>query len=125
MDRIARSWTSSTARSNSATSFRGCARRSLTFLRIRRGAMKRITLAFVALTAGSVVGLAQEPPTPPARPVPAPAPRPSEPAPVAPAPRARPAAPVPFRDYDYDLDRDRVREIERQAQEMAREASRI
>jgi HEAT repeat protein/TolA-binding protein len=88
--------------------------------------MKRITLAFVALTAGSVVGVAQEPPTPPARPVPAPAPtpRPSE-APVAPAPRARPVAPVPFRDFDYDIDRDRVREIERQAQEMAREASRI
>jgi len=89
--------------------------------------MKRITLAFVALTAGSVVGVAQEPPTPPTRPVPAPAPtpRPSEPAPVAPAPRARPAAPVPFRDFDYDFDRDRVRDIERQAQEMAREASRI
>jgi len=89
--------------------------------------MKRITLAFVALTAGSVVGVAQEPPTPPARPVPAPAPtpRPADSAPVAPAPRARPAAPVPFRDFDYDIDRDRVREIERQAQEMAREASRI
>ena len=89
--------------------------------------MKRITLAFVALTAGSVVGMAQEPPTPPARPVPAPAPtpRPSEPAPVAPAPRARPAAPVPFRDFDYEIDRDRVREVERQAQEIAREASRI
>jgi HEAT repeat protein/TolA-binding protein len=87
--------------------------------------MKRITLAFVALTAGSVLGTAQEPPTPPARPVPAPTPRPSEPAPVAPAPRARPAAPVPFRDFDYDIDRDRVREIERQAQDMAREASRI
>ena len=89
--------------------------------------MKRITLAIVALTAGSVVGVAQEPPTPPARPVPAPAPtpRPSEPAPVAPAPRARPAAPVPFRDFDYEIDRDRVREVERQAQEMAREASRI
>ncbi len=89
--------------------------------------MKRITLAFIALAAGSVVGTAQEPPTPPTRPVPAPAPtpRPSEPAPVAPAPRARPAAAVPFRDFDYDLDRDRVREIERQAQDMAREASRI
>jgi hypothetical protein len=34
-------------------------------------------------------------------------------------------APVPFRDFDYDIDRDRVREIERQAQEMARDASRI
>jgi HEAT repeat protein/TolA-binding protein len=87
--------------------------------------MKRITLAFVALTAGSIVGVAQEPPTPPARPVPAPTPRPAEPAPVAPAPRVRPAAPVPFRELDYDIDRDRVREIERQAQEMAREASRI
>ncbi len=87
--------------------------------------MKRITLAFVALTAGSAVGAAQEPPTPPARPVPAPAPTPRPEAPVAPAPSARPAAPVPFRDFDYEIDRDRVREIERQAQEMAREASRI
>ena len=83
--------------------------------------MKRITLAFVALTAGSVVGVAQEPPTPPARPVPAPAPtpRPAEPAPVAPAPRARPVAPVPFRDFDYDIDRDRVREIAELRWELA------
>ena len=84
--------------------------------------MKRITLAFVALTAGSVVGLAQEPPTPPARPVPAPAPTAPRPTTPAPAPRALPAQP---RDFDYDFDRDRVREIQRQAQEMAREASRI
>jgi len=88
--------------------------------------MKRITLAFVSLVAGSVVGIAQEP-TPPARPVPAPAPVPAprpEKAPVAPAPRAMPVPRV-YRDFDFDLDQEHVREMERQAQEMAREHVRI
>ena len=80
--------------------------------------MKRITLAVLSLGAASAVAVAQEPPTPPARPVPAPRP--------APAPRAvTPVAPVPMRDFDYRLDEDHVREIQRHAEEMAREASRI
>ena len=79
--------------------------------------MKRITLAVLSLVAGSAVAVAQEPPTPPARPVPAPRP--------APAPRAMPVAPVPLRDYDFRFDQDQVREIQRHAEEMAREASRI
>jgi len=89
--------------------------------------MKRITLAFVALTAGSVVGLAQEPPTPPtppARPVPAPAPSPVSPVPpTAPVPAPR-AVRIP-RDLDYDIDRDYEREIARHAADVAREAARI
>ncbi len=95
--------------------------------------MKRITLATVALIAGSVVAAAQEPPTPPTPPA-RPAPRP---APVAPdtsavpdtpvAPRARLAPVAPrIRDFNYDYDAERTaREITRQADEMAREASRI
>jgi len=89
--------------------------------------MKRITLAFVALTAGSVVGLAQEPPTPPtppARPVPAPAPSPVSPVPpTAPVPAPR-AVRIP-RDLDYDIDWDYEREIARHAADVAREAARI
>jgi HEAT repeat protein/TolA-binding protein len=81
--------------------------------------MKRITLAVFALVAVAVVGVAQEPPTPPTRPAPAP-----RPAPVAPTPRVAPVAPVPF-DYDYRLDAEHLREITRQAEQMAREASRI
>jgi HEAT repeat protein/TolA-binding protein len=97
--------------------------------------MKRITLAFVSLVAGSVagvagVGVAQEPPTsptPPARPTPAAAPRPAETAPVAPVaptPRPAPVARV-YPDYDFRLEQDQIREIERHAAEMARETSRI
>lgn len=76
--------------------------------------MKRITLAVLSLVAASAVGVAQEPPTPP--PTPAPVPRPM------PAPRV---TPLPMRDYEYRLDQDQVREIQRHAEEMAREASRI
>jgi HEAT repeat protein/TolA-binding protein len=84
--------------------------------------MKRITLATVALIAGSVVAAAQEPPTPPTPPAP-PAKPVAPPAPVAPTPPTPRAAPVaPRFDYDFDLD---TREIARHADEMAREASRI
>ncbi len=93
--------------------------------------MKRITLATVVLIAGSVVAAAQEPPTPPtppARPVPAPRPAPVAPdtavAPVAPTPRVAPAAPIRIRDFD-DFDAPRAREMTRQADEMAREMSRM
>lgn len=80
--------------------------------------MKRITLAVLSLVAASAVTVAQEPPTPPARPVPTPRP----------APRVvTPVAPVPMRDFDYRyrFDQDQVREIERHAEEMAREVSRV
>ena len=73
--------------------------------------MKRITLAVLSLVAASAVVVAQEPPTPPA-------PRP------APAPRIAPMPPLP-RDYDFRYDQDQLREIQRHAQEMAREASRM
>ncbi len=88
--------------------------------------MKRITLATVALIAGSMVAAAQEPPTPPTPPArPAPAPRPDSLAPVAPTPRPMPAPrAVPTRDFDYRVDID-TREIARQAEQAAREASRV
>jgi HEAT repeat protein/TolA-binding protein len=76
--------------------------------------MKRITLAVLSLVAASAVGVAQEPPTPPTPPAPTPRPMP--------APRL---APLPTRDYDYRFDQEQVREIQRQAQEMARENMRI
>ena len=79
--------------------------------------MKRITLAVLSLVAASAVGVAQEPPTPPTPPTPpAPTPRPMA------VPRL---APMPMRDYDYRIDQEQVREIQRQAQEMARENMRI
>jgi HEAT repeat protein/TolA-binding protein len=81
--------------------------------------MKRITLAVITLVAVAAVGVAQEPPTPPARPTPAP-----RPVPAAPTPRGAPVAPVPF-DYDFRFDSQQLREITRQAEQMAREASRI
>src|SRR5690348_10338171 len=136
LDTTATSWTSSTMRSNSATSFRGCARRSLTFLRIRRGAMKRITLAFVSVAAAALAAGAQEPPTPPTRPTPAPVPAPAPRVRVTPVTPIAPMAPLDldFR-YDMDLDMTRMRaELDRmrppvidqeQLREMTRDASRV
>lgn len=87
--------------------------------------MKRITLAVLSLVAASAVGVAQEPPTPPVRPAPAPRPAPVAPVPdVGPVTPVAPVAPVPMRDFDY-LDRDHVREMQRQAQDLAREMSRM
>jgi HEAT repeat protein/TolA-binding protein len=88
--------------------------------------MKRITLATVALVTGSMVAVAQEPPTPPTPPVrPAPAPQPAPVAPDAPTPRPAPAPAARVRNFDFDFDSDRARAIARDADQMARDAARI